>query len=63
MKAKKKINILLLILNLYNNEFVNIIEIIKFELIKLNKKVLIKINKIKYIIYVFIIIFVKNIKQ
>ena len=60
---KKKINILLLILNSYNNKFVNIIEIIKFKLIKLNEKMLIKIDKMKYIIYIFTIIFIKNMKQ
>ena len=61
-ERKRRVNILLLTLRSYKSEFVNIIKVIKLKIIKLNKEILIKINEIEYIIYIYIIVFIKDIK-
>ena len=60
MKKKKKKKSLAL--NSHENNFFNIIKNFKFDLTILNKDVFIEINNIHYTFYIFIIIFIKNIK-
>ena len=63
-ERKRRVNILSLILNLYINDFIDIIKILKLNLIILNRGVKININKIKIFIYIYIYIitFIKDIK-
>ena len=61
-KRKKRANVLFLTLNSYINNFFDVIKMFKFNLIILNKSVIVEINNVKYMLYMYIMIFIENIK-
>ena len=61
-ERKKRVNVFSLALESYNNDFADIIKVIKFDMIKLNKNVLMEMNNVKHIICVYIITLIDDIK-
>ena len=61
-ERKRRINVFSFIFEFYNNDFADIIKVIEFVITKLNKRVLININEIEYIMCVYIITYVDDMK-
>ena len=62
-ERKRRVNVLFLTLNSHVNNFFDVIKVFKSDLLILDKGVVIEINNIKYVLYVYIMIFIEDIKQ
>ena len=61
-ERKRRANVLFLTLNFHINNFFDIIKVFEFDLLIFDKDIVIEINNVKYVLYVYIITFIEDIK-